>query len=892
MSNFDFLRDFDETLYKLGNRIENEVSVAPSAVKADATPFLEYLLNKLLNRIGLKFNYRKDFYSQLDTVYRKGLIDYNFKDKIYDAYMQRNRIHDSYEEMVKNELVVAIDIHKKLFYIAKKYYNDFNENDDEYKGVPSFKPIELDTFSDEIEQVEIPDFTEIIDFTYDTCVICGKANHSSYSLCCPECSRILDNANNFISIWNYFGKDAQFTKEDLIEYGIPEGYVNQLVTHLAQENVLSVSGRFIRFNNMYFDRYMTQIYDFLTVGELITKFREDNITPSEIKQTREYKEGSLHNKPFYEFYKIINDEIINKFERDILATENIWESIDYSTITQKQLERWYLKNLGFYKKGQANESFEAFNNLLMIDYIELKRQGIPESDIKSELNISSRVYDFWLEINDSFETEINQIKRDLILKALNDGKTEAEAIAIAGITPHEFDTLYKISHHYNDGYALEIDKEFEARRLRLISYLESMSLESACKFAKITVDDFYKWYDSSKLNSPFYLDSTRILMDKFLDERKKGKAEQECLNNIGLKEKYLGQWLTRSLEICRKFNDENLRVNVNLVLRGFKWKKTKKEISEMFDIKIEVINRFLSVGEKGSEMYKELFEYYEENIIPLMLEKFLQSIQTKPLQKALEYAELTENELDKYYQLGHDGDVEYKEFYERYHEFKVDEYVSDRINGKKHINSMKRANLSNDEFDELKDSLDKKILHKRIDIVKKEILNDSTAEKAAKIAGVSFDDVYDWYFNGKTDEEFSEFSEFFFSHYIEPNVLYINNMIDDGKPIDKILRVFDINLTQRDFDIWQSEGLINTEDVLVNLDKKDDEDEKEEFNLFKHDGFNSKLFNSINKDVDDSDGIKPKDVFFQKKRPSKSPSILSKDDDYDVEKLKKQILKK
>ena len=85
LSNFDFLKDFDDTLYKLGNRIEKEVNIAPSAVKADATPFLEYLLNKLLNRVGMKFNYRKDFYTQLDTVHRKGIIDYNYKNKIHQV---------------------------------------------------------------------------------------------------------------------------------------------------------------------------------------------------------------------------------------------------------------------------------------------------------------------------------------------------------------------------------------------------------------------------------------------------------------------------------------------------------------------------------------------------------------------------------------------------------------------------------------------------------------------------------------------------------------------------------------------------------------------------------------------------------------------------------------
>ena len=162
LSNFDFLKDFDDTLYKLGNRIEREVVISPSAVKADATPFLQYILDKLLKRIGSKFNSRKDFYTQLDRVYRKKVISYRYKDQIYSAYMLRNKIHDNFDEIEKNEVVVAMSIHRKLYEIAKKYYRDFNENYDESKGVPSFKPIELDTTDDEIELVEIPDFFEII----------------------------------------------------------------------------------------------------------------------------------------------------------------------------------------------------------------------------------------------------------------------------------------------------------------------------------------------------------------------------------------------------------------------------------------------------------------------------------------------------------------------------------------------------------------------------------------------------------------------------------------------------------------------------------------------------------------------------------------------------------
>ena len=71
----------------------------------------------------------------------------------------------------------------------------------------------------EIELLEIPDFDEVIEFSYDYCVICGEPNHSNYSIFCEKCNRDIDNANNFISIRNSFGKDSKFTKEDLIEYG-------------------------------------------------------------------------------------------------------------------------------------------------------------------------------------------------------------------------------------------------------------------------------------------------------------------------------------------------------------------------------------------------------------------------------------------------------------------------------------------------------------------------------------------------------------------------------------------------------------------------------------------------------------------------------------------------
>ena len=880
LSNFDFLKDFDMTLYNLGNRIEKEVKISPSAVKADATPFLQHILEKLLNKAGFKFNSRKDFYSQLDKVYRKGLISYRFKNQIYSAYMLRNKIHDNLDEIEKNEVFVAMSIHEKLFNIAIKYYRDFNEKYDDFSRLPSYQPIELDAEDDEIELVKIPDFSQIIEFKYDYCVICGEPNHSNYSLCCPKCSRVLDNANNFISIRNYFGKDATFTKEDLIEYGMHEGYVNQLITHLVREDMLKVRGRFITFNNMYFDRYMNKIDDYLAVGELITKFREDKITPEDIKKTREYKEGSLHHEPFYEFYKIIDHEIINKFESDILTTEDLWDSIVYTKITEKQLETWYLKNLGHYKRGTVNESFVVFNDLLMSEYIDLKSKGLFEKEIKAKLNVSPRIYEFWIDTYDSFEDELTEIKKDLVIKALSEGKTKDEAIEIAGVTPNEYENLYKLSNYYHDDYADKINREMDARKLKFVSYLDATSLKTACKFAKITVDDFYEWYDEAKLNSPFYTDSTKILMRKYLDERKKGKSREICLQEIGLKEKYLNQWLSRKSDIYDEFNDANLKVTVDLILRGLKWNKSKDEICKMAEVNVNTINRFLKLGERGSELYKPLFDYYEAVIIPRNLSRFLKEHKNKSLKKALIASNLTEDELNKYYELGKSGDERYVEFYENYLKSKRTVYLYHRCNDKSHKIALKESGYTDEEYEEYKEDLDASLNNIKQIIFLEEINDDKNSTFAANKANVSVDEVYEWYFKGKNgDEVYEDFYEKFHNAYVRPAVNAIQSAMDNNKShLDFLLKHNKGQFTKKDVDIWIKHGLLDNA-VIVNLDKREEKGEEEDKKT-KLDP--NELLREMG--VEDYDKVPVRKV-------SNTSSILSHDE-VDVEELKKQILKK
>ena len=882
MSNFDFLKDYDETLWKLGNRIEEQVKTSPSGVKADATTFLEHILKKLLYQAGLKYNSRKPFTEQVDAVFRSNLKMSNaYRERIKSAYNYRNKIHDEFEEIEKHEYHDALQLHEKLFYIAKKYYLDYIDG---YKEVPQYRPLEIDFDDSEVEQIKVPDFNEIIDIKYDYCVICGEPNHLNYSIYCHRCSRVIDNANNFISIRNSYGKDAKFTKEDLIEEGMPEGYINQFINSLVRENMLKVAGRYITFNNMHLDEYLKKIDNYIAVGELITRFREDKITPSDIKKSREYVLGSRRESPFYQFYKVIDQEIVNKFEKDILTTENIWDSMEYTTITQKQLETWYMKNMNAFNKGNVNDSFVVFNDLLKNEYMRLKREGLFESDIKSRLNVSPEIYEFWSKTDECFEDEIMEIKKDLILRALSEGKTSTEAIEIAGVTAREYDDLVKYSDFKGDEFSQMRNREVEIRKKNFIEHLKSNDVETSCELAKISLKDFYKWYEED-LSSEFYMDTTKVLMHNFLNQRRKAKSRAEAAEIVGIDYKYVERWFNRTHDIYENFKNEHVTVLVNLIYQGFKDDMSKVETAKMADTTVNRINNYLKLGQRGYGTYKKLYDYYESEIIPKRLSRLLDEIRHKPLKKALEACEISEGELEYYLNQGLEGNVKYKEFYESYYAMKLDIYLANINKGKDKSKALKNANLTKKELndcyelgrngddrfrefyqkyynkkldiyfndiikgknrdaalkhadlseDELPQDIDEVILDKKLDIVSAAIRNDLTTKQAARKANVRVDDVYGWFLKGRAgDEKFKEFADLYYNNYVILGARFVQRGINEDIPLSFIFKKAKNVFDREDYEFWLENGFLK--EAQKKLEEEDDDDETS--SIFK-DKFNS-----------------------------------------------------
>ena len=122
MSNFDFLKNFNPHLCEMGEKLESDVIKSPRAVTADATLFLETLVDDIYKLSKTKSDPNlKSFYKKVDNLYRIGEISYIFKNKLQDAYSLRSKIHDS----IGDEKDLAFDLHQRLFYISKKYFKDY-----------------------------------------------------------------------------------------------------------------------------------------------------------------------------------------------------------------------------------------------------------------------------------------------------------------------------------------------------------------------------------------------------------------------------------------------------------------------------------------------------------------------------------------------------------------------------------------------------------------------------------------------------------------------------------------------------------------------------------------------------------------------------------------------
>lgn len=834
---FGYLKGFNDDAYEFACSINREVSYSPGAVKAHATPLLENIVNDMLERSGLKVaNPRVKFHMRVQKLYDFEIISYKFKSQLLNAYKLRSSIHDDLAKTKEREFDIVLKIHRSLYDILWKYYEEFYEGEI-YEGKPDYidPVIDEDVEIDETESLPEPTPERL----FDRCIICGEPNTSKDSNFCRKCNNRLDNVEDLINMKNSLVDLSSFTIKDIRNLGYSKEYSRQLVLELLTENLIYKRDKAYSLKENEFESYLKCINEYFEINYLLTEFVLGKFRLNQIKNTEIYKKGLDNIRPYSQVPKIVNDIIFEEFLSDISLKVPIDDIIKDTSITQDDIDDWFNIQMEDMKNHHLNQEFIDYNMLLMDKFLELKRKGLKKNQILEEIHIKENIVDFWNEYlkrqSERFFTQHEEAVMDLVISAVEDGKTIAEACQAADI---DLDYLYNMLEKGQNGqaeyesFSRVFDKiYYQNRRKNFLTLLKSNDYESAIRLAGLEKEDVDRWYLQSagdfafgeRNRNSFFMKTTKILMKNYIGQRRLKKSQSEACRYIDVNTYEVKRWLNTPEPMFEEFKRDLEDVLIDNITEGFNLKKSVAEISTALDITQNNIWAYIECGRQGMDRYVKVYDEYIGSYISSQLDEFLVQIRIKPKHKVLKSISLSEGEFNRMYELGRNGDEKFKEFAEEYHEFKIDKYVNSRIKGRNESKALRNADLTKDELD---DDIDERILNKRLEIVTEEIAKDRTTKQAAKKANIDVDVIYDWFVKGRAgDEKFEDFTEFYYDEYVEPRSNLVQNALEEGIPLKFILKKSKELFTREDYDFWKAHNFLK-KDYKINMDDKEKRDEE------------------------------------------------------------------
>ena len=685
MTNFDFLKEFNKELYEIGIKLEEDVLESPRAVTADATLFLENIVKDIYRLSNNKLDKNLiSFYKKIDNLYRLGVISYFYKNKLQDAYTLRNRIHQKNLDK-KQEKKLAFDLDKRLYYIAKKYFKDYCDNA-RYVNIPEYqKPTK-------------------VEFHFDNCIICGSPNKTSQSNMCKVCNQKIDNANFMLTLQDTFA-DMEFTRQDLIDFGIDESRAILLLMDLSKYGAIVNKGEYYKFDSDNFKEYLSEIDEYIKIGLMINRFYKDQISAYDIKNSPEYQKGFKNEKPYRELFKLVNQKVEKTFEANLLKLKDIKKSMKISSMSQYNINHWYSHEKDSFNQGSLNEAFILYNELLIDEFFKMQMKGIDENEIMKELDIYPDTVYFWQNhfIEGDFYKKNKNAKQKMIINEIKNNKSLNDSLQSANVTKNDFDKMYLDSKMTNDEFSKEIDKEYVAKRQKLlIKHLRNNNLNKAIKLSKISKKEFLQWYyKGERESSEFYIKTTELLMEKYISYRKNDWNKKEILKEINVSTAMFNSWSKHDeFKLFRDFEEENNKITSTLVKRGkiinsIKEGKGKEEA--IFSANItprEFMEIYNNSKKEGTDFYLRFDVEYEKS----RKKQFMELIQDDDFYCAIQKCEISQKEFNKWYIKDQDkfissGDA--TPFYLTTTDALMNKYLKERLNGKNQPDAAKNVGLSN-----------------------------------------------------------------------------------------------------------------------------------------------------------------------------------------------------
>ena len=799
-TNFDFLNGFNDEAYEIAIQIEDEITTSPASIKTHATGFLECIVDDMLLKTGNKDIIKKTTYSpKVQKLKEFDHIKYSFESMLLNAYQLRNTIHFSMKKTKEEDKRLVLELHEKLFHIAWRYFDEFGGNDFDYHGKPKYRPPFRENDAGEI--IEVPNI-ERMERVYDHCIICGRKNNSKFYNICNSCNSRIEHVEDIINLKNNF--DSKFTKRQIINLGYSKVYSDALIRELLDEKLILKTDKAYQFNDDIFNDYLYEIEQYGDIETVLLEFASGKLRYSDIKESEYYLKGKEGQKPFVQVYRIVSDAVFKEFLSQINLNIPIRDIIEDSSISMEEVQAWYDHQRELSQKGIKNPDFIKFNRILIDSYISLRRQSKLQDEIVDELGITNDMVDFWMETTikelDYFKVEIEDIKLDLILKAVNENKTKEEICALVDISENELADKLQLGRDGNENYRTFYEifqREYEYKRKNdFLYYLNENNLENSTRKAYLSKKDIDEWYLKGEKEfalghfdkyADFYLEVTEKLMKHYIRYRKDALSKKQAAEKIGKNVKTVEKWLRADdHEIFTNFQQSLEDITVNILISALKKSMTLKQASNLVDLSKNQVVKFIKLGENGDERYIELCKTYRTYYVPNQLNVFLKTIKEKNKKRAIKASHLTEDEINEYYTLGVEGDELYEKFAEEYFQYKLNNYVKEIFKGKTPNNAFRNSDMT--ETDEIyhAEDMENVVIERQLEKVMP-LIEDNTTKMISNETKIDIETLFDWYIRGwEGDERFKEYSE----------ELYENQLVFSAKNAQ---RFFDKGMSERFF---------------------------------------------------------------------------------------------
>ena len=762
-SNFDFLRNFDNDLHYLACIIEDEIYSSPSAVLTDATTFLEIIIYDIIKKNELQMDDLVYFKDKIQFLSKAGFLSPDLRKHMLKAYSIRNKMH-SYNGDAKNHIHLnqmrAVHIHKLLFNVSWLYYVEHSP--ERFKAAkPNYiHPSKLK--NSRLVKSELGN---------GKCIICEGKTSSEDEIFCRECTYKIEKSDNLKTLRKHFGFKNGFKRKDLIEIGFEKGYIGPFIQELKNDDLVYSVGKVLFIDRENANTYIKKAESMIHVEKLLSDFKLKNLGLKDIINHEYYQNGKDNQYPFVGFYHLFNEILYADFLSQINSNASMEEILNQSYLTMDELNDWYFNGTG--------PEHEIFNEKLIDEIFYYKKRQMGANFIISEDILNA------IKKSEPYIRKEDELSLSLFLQKTFSVKiTKKEALEAVGLTEKDLERIFKKYPNLEEKYETSYIKR---KMEKFLKYFDYYSYNSSLKRNGLTREQIEIWLDKSKdAQNEVYLNSSndfnQIALKKYIESRKKGNTRNKSLKKVNCDTDTINQLL--------KEHDNDLDTYfVNQSLELLKSGKTKDEISEKLDLSQEWFNVSIEKGMNGEEEYVELYQEYSKTVIPMQMKEFLELIKNKPLKNALNELNISENELNSWYDQGKNSIAPYNDFYEEFLEYKKETYIKVKMKTNSKQKAMKKSYLTDEELMEFEDELNERMSEKSLEIVINELEKGNTTKRASIKASIEITTIYDWLsqaLNG--NEHYSEFLEVFENEYLTPIKLGYAKGIREGVSEKEIIR--------------------------------------------------------------------------------------------------------